>query len=274
MIAAAENDSQAGMPPAGRSCTDATPPAKAWRDPVTLPHETYSRVQAPTEISNRKPSTDLMISEVLQTRAPAARANDPALLLPSTGARNNHNLPTGQPTHYDLRQAPTRRKPVRFRNIRAREFQAWTSIDNNKTRYRESRKDHAMKRKPRTVEQKQKRRDRERGPWKCLLCEVCEFVSINGLRGHCATVHRQYCSWTGKYDHFRQRMKNRELLPVFIRVVNIVAGHRRRRRALSLHPRHLRRISLSRRRRSLLPLLSLTSWKWPNQGRQHHPDVS
>jgi len=84
----------------------------------------------------------------------------------------------------------------------------------------ESRKDHTVKRKPRTVEQKQKRRDRQRGPWKYPLYEVCEFVSINGLRGHCAL-----CSTAvglERYDHFRQQLKNRELLTVFIGVVNIV----------------------------------------------------
>jgi hypothetical protein len=67
----------------------------------------------------------------------------------------------------------------------------------------ESRKDHVVKRKPRTVDQKRKRRDRERGPWKCPLCEVCEFSSINGLRGHCALTHRHYCSWTGKIRPFQ-----------------------------------------------------------------------
>ena len=76
----------------------------------------------------------------------------------------------------------------------------------------ESRKDRVIRRKPRTADQKQKRRVRERGPWKCPLCEVCEFFSINGLRGHCATTHRKYCSWTGKIRPFQTSEEEQKVI--------------------------------------------------------------
>lgn len=54
----------------------------------------------------------------------------------------------------------------------------------------------------RTAAQKEKRRQRERGPWTCHLCDHPPFRSVSGLRDHVVVVHRQRCSWTGQIQPF------------------------------------------------------------------------
>jgi hypothetical protein len=108
--------------------------------------------------------------------------------------------------HYNLRPAQARRKPARLRHLQARDFETTTFIGSSNVGNfgrMDSKKDRVVKRKLRTIDQKRKRRERERGPWKCSLCGVFDFSSINGLRGHVATTHRQYCSWTGKIRPFQ-----------------------------------------------------------------------
>lgn len=64
-------------------------------------------------------------------------------------------------------------------------------------------------RRPRTSEQRARRREKERGPWDCPLCDHQPYASISGLRGHVALFHQQYCTWSGNtrpfIDHDEER---------------------------------------------------------------------
>jgi hypothetical protein len=196
---------QADAPSADEDHADTAPPARAERNPGASTRRTTGRAEVPPDTCVRGPSTAPLNSDEIQGRTPTGHTSYTAPLRSSAGARDNNNddIPPGQPARYNLRPAPARHLTARLKNIRAREFEVTKLLDNSEVYKMESREDHVVKRKPRTVDQKRKRRDRERGPWKCPLCEVCEFSSINGLRDHCALTHRHYCSWTGKIRPFQ-----------------------------------------------------------------------
>jgi hypothetical protein len=109
---------------------------------------------------------------------------------------------------YELRPAKNLRPPGRFRRITACcDANVANRIDNSELTVMASVPNAAItlsnakirrrRRGPRTQEQKDRRREKERGPWQCPLWERKAFASVSGLRRHAALVHCQYCIWSG-----------------------------------------------------------------------------
>ena len=72
----------------------------------------------------------------------------------------------------------------------------------------------------RTPAQKERRRQRERGPWPCSLCDRPPFQSVSGLRDHVVLEHRRRSSWTGQIRHFKSQEDEQQ-------AVDKVLGYRR-----------------------------------------------
>ena len=55
----------------------------------------------------------------------------------------------------------------------------------------------------RSEKEKAKRRNREKGPHPCPLCDHTPFKSISGLRAHVIGVHQKHCSWTKRISDLK-----------------------------------------------------------------------
>jgi len=94
---------------------------------------------------------------------------------------------TPPPAPYRLRSPAQRSVPAHFRYIQTANFETYGRIT----------MDSRKKCSGRTVVQKKRRHERNRGPWTCGLCEHDPFCSIAGFRNHTTIEHKQNCSWTG-----------------------------------------------------------------------------
>ena len=69
----------------------------------------------------------------------------------------------------------------------------------------------------RTQQREERGWGKERGMWPCSLCERTAFVTVSGLRGHVATMHRQYCTWSGVVRPFRDAEREKRMLNMVFR---------------------------------------------------------
>jgi hypothetical protein len=81
------------------------------------------------------------------------------------------------------------RRPVRFRRMKKAEGMEEADQPPKRRRY------------SRTAAQKQRRKERNQGPFLCTMC-AHELKHISGLRQHVILTHRRDCSWTGQVADF------------------------------------------------------------------------
>ena len=55
---------------------------------------------------------------------------------------------------------------------------------------------------PRSEEAAERRRQRDKGPWPCPLCDHSVMGNISTLRRHVIGQHNRYCSWSGQIRPF------------------------------------------------------------------------
>ena len=87
-----------------------------------------------------------------------------------------------------------RRQPARFRRI------IGISTENGQDSMEAATK--RRKRGPRSAEAAERRRQRDKGPWPCPLCDHPVMGNISTLRRHVIGTHNRYCSWSGQMRPF------------------------------------------------------------------------
>ena len=169
--------------------------------------------ECPPWVASRPPQDDGKVVDLrgdTDARPAATRDAQPAVVMPtptptdttSTIKTADKSAPTppaaaeetqstGQPSSRIgiKRERREIRRPVRFRMIKQAGEMEEADQPPKRRRY------------GRTPAQKQRRKERNRGPFLCTIC-AHELQHISGLRQHVILTHRRDCSWTGQVAEF------------------------------------------------------------------------